>query len=84
MPDPRVTVQDVADAAGVSAATVRRWARAGLLPAPTVYYGLKPGKHSFWPEQAPAQARWVAAQLGAGRSFSQVKDALEAGEFPGA
>lgn len=71
----------VAEAAGVSRATVQRWAKAGLLPPPTVHYGLKPGKHSFWPDHAPAQARWVAAQLAAGRSFAQIKAALEAGEF---
>jgi len=81
VPTPRVTVQEVADAAGVSAATVRRWAREGILPAPTVHYGLKPGKHSFWPDHAPAQARWVATQLGVGRSFAQIKASLDAGEF---
>lgn len=74
-------MQEVAEAAGVSAATVRRWAREGILPAPTVHYGLKPGKHSFWPDEAPAQARWVAGQLASGRSFTQIKAALAAGEF---
>lgn len=57
VPGARVTTQEVADAAGVSQPTVRRWAREGVLPPPTVYYGLKPGKHSFWPPHAPAQAR---------------------------
>lgn len=74
-------MQEVADAAGVSAATVRRWAREGVLPAPTVHYGLKPGKHSFWPDDAPAQARWVAGLLAEGRSFAQIKAAIAAGEF---
>ena len=73
--------QQVADAAGVSRATVRRWANAGLLPLPKVFYGVKPGKHSFWPDHAPEQARWVAAQISSGRSFEEVKAALEAGEF---
>ena len=81
MPGARVTTQEVADAAGVSQPTVRRWAREGVLPPPTVYYGLKPGKHSFWPPHAPAQARWVADQISEGRTFEQVKDSLAAGEF---
>jgi len=78
---PRISTTDVADAAGVTVQTVRRWAREGLLPAPTVYYGLKPGKHSFWPAHAPAQARWVAAQLESGRTFAAVKAAIAAGEY---
>ena len=84
MPEHRVTVEEVAAAAGVSTPTVRRWARLGLLPAPTVHYGLTPGRHSFWADHAPAQARWVAQQLAAGRSFDQVKAALDAGEFKAA
>ncbi len=81
MPEARVTAQEVADAAGVTPQTVRRWARAGLLPLPTVYYGLKPGRHSFWAPEAPAQAAWVAAQISQGRTFQQIKEALEAGDF---
>lgn len=78
---PRVDTKQVADAAGVSRATVQRWANAGLLPLPTVYYGLKPSKHSFWADHAPAQARWVANQIAAGRSFEEIRAALAAGEF---
>ena len=78
---PKVTAEEVAAAAGVSTPTVRRWARFGLLPPPTVHYGLTPGRHSFWADHAPAQAKWVAQQLGAGRTFDQVRSALEAGEF---
>ena len=78
---PRVDTSKVAEAAGVSRATVQRWANAGLLPLPTVYYGLKPGKHSFWADHAPAQARWVADQIAAGRSFEEIRTALAAGEF---
>lgn len=81
MPEARVSAQDVADAAGVTPQTVRRWARAGLLPRPTVNYGLKPGRHSYWEPHAPAQARWIASQISAGRTFLQIKAALEAGEF---
>lgn len=81
MNEPRVTTDQVAEAAGVSRATVQRWARVGLLPPPTVHYGLTPGKHSFWDATAPAQARWVAARLAAGQTFAQVKAALDAGEF---
>lgn len=81
MPELRVTAQEVADAAGVTPQTVRRWARAGLLPLPTVYYGLKPGRHSFWADHAPAQAAWVAAQISRGLTFAQVKASLDAGEF---
>ena len=78
----RVDTRQVAEAAGVSRATVQRWANAGLLPLPTVYYGLKPGKHSFWANHAPSQARWVATQIAAGRSFDEIKSALAVGEFP--
>lgn len=82
VPEPsRVQSREVAEAAGVSQATVRRWARVGLLPQPTVYYGLKPGKHSFWAPEAPAQAAWVADQMRAGRTFEQIRAALAAGEF---
>lgn len=77
----RINAQEVADAAGVSVATVRRWARLGLLPTPTVYYGLKPGKHSFWAPEAPAQARWVAAQITTGKTFAEVRAALDRGDF---
>lgn len=80
-PAPKVDAKQVADAAGVSRATVQRWANAGLLPVPRVYYGLKPGKHSAWAEHAPAQARWVADQIAAGRSFEEIRSALAAGEF---
>jgi DNA-binding transcriptional MerR regulator len=77
----RVSAQDVADAAGVTPQTVRRWARAGLLPPPKVNYGVKPGRHSYWEPHAPAQARWITAQISAGLTFAQIKAALEAGEF---
>ena len=81
MSEPRISTSEVAKAAGVSSATVQRWARLGLLPAPTVYYGLRPGKHSFWAPHAPAQAAWVAAQITSGKTFEQVKAMLEAEEF---
>jgi hypothetical protein len=81
VPKPRASAKEVADAAGVTPQTVRRWARAGLLPLPTVYYGLKPGRHSFWDVTAPAQAAWVAAQISEGRTFAEIKAALQAGEF---
>lgn len=78
---PRTDAKQVAEAAGVSRATVHRWANAGLLPTPKVYYGLKPGKHSYWAPHAPAQAQWVAKQLASGRSFDEIREALAAGEF---
>lgn len=81
MGEPKITVDQVAEAAGVTRATITRWARFGLLPPPTVHYGLKPGKQSFWAPHAPAQARWVAQQLADGRTFDQVRSALAAGEF---
>lgn len=70
---PRVDTKQVADAARVSRATARRWANTGILPLPTVYYGLKPGKHSFWADHAALQARWVASQIAAGRSFEEMR-----------
>lgn len=82
MPAPaKVTTQQVADAAGVTGRTISRWVKLGLLPAPKVVYGARPGKHSFWSPQAPEQARWVRAQIDAGQSWQDVLAALEAGAF---
>ncbi len=82
MPAPsKVTTQQVADAAGVTGRTVSRWVKLGLLPAPKLVYGARPGKHSFWPSHALEQARWVRAQIDAGQSWQDVLAALDAGAF---
>lgn len=78
---PKVTTQQVADAAGVTGRTISRWVKLGLLPAPKVVYGARPGKQSFWPPHAPEQARWVRAQIDAGQSWQDVLAALGAGDF---
>lgn len=80
-PPPQVTTQQVADAAGVTGRTISRWVKLGLLPAPRVVYGARPGKHSFWSPEAPEQARWVRAQIDAGQSWQDVLSALKAGAF---
>lgn len=82
MPTPaKVTTQQVADAAGVTGRTISRWVKLGLLPAPKVVYGARPGKQSFWPSHAPEQARWVRAQIDSGQTWQDVLAALEAGRF---
>lgn len=80
---PRVYTRQVADAAGGARATVRRWANAGLQPLPTVYYGPRRGNCS-WAHHAlaQAQARRVASQIVAGRSFQPIRSALGARVFP--
>ena len=78
------TTPQIAAAVGVSDETIRRWARLGLLPKPTPSYRGRRGTVSLWPEGTIEQARWVQAQLESGRTMTQVKEALVAGEFKGA
>jgi len=63
----------------VSADTVRRWARSGVLPAFTTVYGR--GRQARWPLHAPAQAAWVNSQLDAGFTFEEIREMLAAGKF---
>ena len=72
---------EIAQAAGVTATTIRRWAKQGLLPAGTKVHRGRRGTGLVFPDTAPAQAVWVKAQLDAGRTVEDVRLALEHGEF---
>lgn len=80
-PPDTLTTEQVAEAAGVSVQTVRRWSRLGLLPPFRVVYGVRRGKQSYWPAHAAAQAAWIRVQNDAGRTFDEIRAALAAGEF---
>lgn len=81
VPPDTLTTEQVAEAAGVTVQTVRRWSKLGLLPPFRVVYGVSRGKKSYWPAHAAAQAAWVRAQSEAGRTFDEIRGALAAGEF---
>jgi len=76
-----LTTPEVAAAVGVSDQTIRRWALAGLLPAPVKAFRGRRGTVSQWPDGTIAQGRWIVAQLHAGLTFPQIRAALEAGEY---
>ena len=76
-----VTTGDVARAAGVSEATIHRWAKLGVLPPHRVHSGGARGRVAMWPADAPKQAVWVLKQLEALRSWEDIRAALAAGEF---
>ena len=76
-----VTTGEVAQAAGVSEATIHRWRRLGVLPEHTVHSGGARGRVAMWPADAPRQAAWVLAQLEARRTWDEIRGALAAGEF---
>lgn len=72
---------EIAKAAGVTPTTIRRWAKAGLLPAGKKVHRGRRGTGLVFPEEAPAQAVWVKAQLDAGRTMEEVREAIAAGEY---
>jgi len=76
-----ITTAQVAEAAGVSVATILRWKRRGVLPAPEVVHGGTRGHQARWPLHAPEQARWVLARLEARETFEEIAAALARGEF---
>lgn len=76
-----VTTGAVAQAAGVSEATIHRWGRQGVLPKHEVHSGGARGRVAMWPAHAPQQAVWVLEQLEARRTWEDIRAALEAGEF---
>lgn len=78
---PWLTSAQVAEAAGVSPATIHRWSDLGVLPAPQIHHGGRRGRVARWDPTVVAQARWVHAQLEAGYSFKEIQEKLERGEF---
>lgn len=79
--DPWLTTEQIAAETGISAATIRRWGRLGVLPAPTIAFMGRRGRQSRWPLHTPEQARWVLDLLDRGRTFDEIRSALERGEF---
>jgi len=72
--DPRgLTLNDVALRAGVSAGTVRRWLKDGLIPQ---YEGR-------WTQPAAAQVRIVARLRARGYTLDQIRRANESGQLAG-
>ena len=78
---PPPTTEEVSVAAGASVDTVRRWARLGLLPMPQKVYRGRRGIALVWAPHAPEQAAWVKRRLDTGRTISDIKAALERGDF---
>jgi DNA-binding transcriptional MerR regulator len=72
---------DIAQAAGVTPTTIRRWAKAGLLPPGRKVHRGRRGTGLVFPDSAPAQAVWIKTQLDAGRTIEELRAALLAGEY---
>lgn len=70
---------EVAEAAGVSEPTILRWAKAGLLPQPTLVYGGARGRSHRWPPESSDRARWVLARLNEGYTLAEIKAQIDAG-----
>ncbi|HEX8074089.1 MAG TPA: MerR family transcriptional regulator [Thermoleophilaceae bacterium] len=68
MGDDRITVKEAAEAAGVTPATLRRWARSGVIPE-------HDGDDSHWTPAAVAHARIVARLRERGHSLQEIRRA---------
>ncbi len=75
MNDERLTLKEVADRAGVSPATLRRWVKEGLIPQ------LDGGAGNAWSVAAAAQARVVARLRDRGHTIAQIREATEDGRL---
>jgi len=73
--DERLTLKEVADRAGVSPATLRRWVKEGLIPQ------LDDGAGVPWSVAAAAQARIVARLRDRGHTIDQIRAATEDGRL---
>jgi adenylate cyclase len=73
--DERLTLREVADRAGVSPATLRRWVKEGLIPQ------LDDGAGGQWSVAAAAQARIVARLRDRGHTIDQIRAATEDGRL---
>lgn len=76
-----MSTDEIAAAVGVKPATIRRWARLGVLPPLKLVSVGRRGSQSRWPPHALEQARWVLDRLEAGLTFEEIRQALERGEF---
>jgi adenylate cyclase len=73
--DERLTLNEVAERAGVSPATLRRWVKGGLIPQ------LGDGPGGPWSAAAAAQARVVARLRDRGHTIEQIRRATEDGRL---
>jgi adenylate cyclase len=73
--DERLTLNEVAERAGVSPATLRRWVKGGLIPQ------LDGGAGGPWGAAAAAQARIVARLRDRGHTIEQIRAATEDGRL---
>jgi adenylate cyclase len=73
--DEQLTLNEVAERAGVSPATLRRWAKGGLIPQ------LEDGSGGHWSAAAAAQARIVARLRDRGHTIEQIRAATEDGRL---
>ena len=75
MNDERLTLNEVAERAGVSPATLRRWVKGGLIPQ------LDDNAGARWSAAAAAQARVVARLRDRGHTIEQIRRATEDGRL---
>ncbi|HEX2161447.1 MAG TPA: adenylate cyclase regulatory domain-containing protein [Thermoleophilaceae bacterium] len=75
MNDEQLTLNGVAERAGVSPATLRRWVKTGLIPQ------LDGSGSSAWTPAAAAQARVVARLRDRGHTIEQIRQATEDGRL---
>jgi len=73
--DERLTLSQVAERAGVSPATLRRWVKGGLIPQ------LDDGPGGAWSQAAAAQARIVARLRDRGHTIDQIREATDDGRL---
>jgi adenylate cyclase len=74
MTEPRLTLKEAADRAGVSPATLRRWAQSGVIPQ-------LDGSSDGWTPVAVAHARIVARLRERGHSLKHIRMATEQGRL---
>jgi adenylate cyclase len=73
--DQRLTLKEVAERAGVTPATLRRWVKSGLIPQADGNWG------EGWDLAAASQARVVARLRDRGHSIEQIREATEEGRL---
>src|SRR4051794_9841505 len=74
MSDELMTLKEAADRAGVSASTLKRWAKSGVIPE-------LDGSEDAWTPAAAAHARIVARLRERGHSLSEIRDASSEGRL---